>query len=86
MGNEYFTFRYFKLDRKYYFGFIRKNNFFIATPEKAILDSLYLIVLGKYKLDASAIDWSKISKIKLTKILKKFPEKISKLILSLCKI
>ncbi|MEA2022034.1 MAG: hypothetical protein U9N08_06130, partial [Candidatus Caldatribacteriota bacterium] len=35
-------FNYCKIKDKYYFSFIKKDNIFIASPEKALIDSLYL--------------------------------------------
>jgi predicted transcriptional regulator of viral defense system len=79
-------FKYSKIKKEFYFGFVKKDNFFIATPEKALVDSLYFMVKGKYKLDLSAVDFSKFDKNIILKILKKYPKKISKAILNLCKI
>ncbi|MEO0224870.1 MAG: hypothetical protein ABIL76_07270, partial [candidate division WOR-3 bacterium] len=80
------VFKYIKLNKKYYFDFIKKDNFFIATPEKAFIDSLYLMIKGRYSIDLSAVDQRKFDKNKIAKILKKYPQKISKAILNLCKI
>jgi len=80
------VFKYSKIKKEFYFGFVKKDNFFIATPEKALVDSLYLMVRGEYKLDLSAVDFAKFDKNIILKILKKYPEKISKAIINLCKI
>jgi len=80
------VFKYSKIKKEFYFSFVKKDNFFIATPEKALVDSLYFMVKGKYKLDLSAVDLSKFDKNVIVKILKKYPEKISKAIIKLCKI
>jgi predicted transcriptional regulator of viral defense system len=37
-------FKYSKIKEEFYFGFVKKDNFFIATPEKALVDSLYFMV------------------------------------------
>jgi len=68
-------FRYFKLKQELYFGFVKKDGLFIATPEKAFADVLYMYSFGKSKFDFSAIDFSKFNRVELTKILKKFPDK-----------
>jgi hypothetical protein len=44
-------FKYSKIKKEFYFSFVKKDNFFIATPEKALVDALYFMVKGKYKLD-----------------------------------
>ena len=36
-------FEYAHLDSKYFWGFIKKDRFLIATPEKALLDELYFM-------------------------------------------
>lgn len=68
-------FKYTKLKRKYYFGFIKKNNFFIALPEKALLDALYLMSQGRYRLDLSAVNWDKFNEKLILQWLKKYPIK-----------
>ena len=54
-----FTFSLVK--KPFYYGFELKNSFFIATPEKAFADSLYLTSLGRYSCDFDAIDFSKLN-------------------------
>lgn len=67
-------FRYFKISQKYYGGFSRYQGIFIATPEKALADALYLTAVGKYKLDFSALEYDKIDYPRLNQILSAFPE------------
>lgn len=54
-------FRYYYCRSEFYFGFYREKDFFIAKPEKALLDALYLSSLGRYGLDASALDLKNIN-------------------------
>ena len=70
------TFTFTKLDKKLYGGFVRKNGYFIATPEKAILDALYLSSLSRYNLDFAAVDFNKANKKKIKDMLKIYPEKV----------
>lgn len=77
-GPLFFSFR--KIQKKLYFGFSREQSFFIATPEKALLDALYLQSLGEYELDASSLDLAKINKKSIEKIAKKFPFPTQKLL------
>ena len=35
-------YEYTHINKKYFFGFIKKDSFIIATPEKALIDLLYL--------------------------------------------
>ena len=53
-------FIYTKISQNLYFGFQKEHNFFIAHPEKAFLDALYLMSLGRYSLDLSAVEANKL--------------------------
>ena len=66
-------------DRQYYGEFIKENGIFIATPEKALADALYLTAFGKYKLDFSALEYGKIDYPRLDQILSAYPEGTTKL-------
>lgn len=68
-------FNYTKINQGLYHGFMKQNNFFIATPEKALLDACYLMSLGRYHFDASAIDLDKFDQDRLVREGKRFPEK-----------
>ncbi len=80
------NFTFYKLKKEYYFDFIKKDNVFIATPEKALLDSLYLYSFGKYKLDLSALDFDKLNKSRLKRLLTAFPQKTRQVAKDICKI
>jgi len=67
------VFNYSKIKNDFYFGFYKKNNIFIAYPEKAFIDSLYLNYLGKYNLDISSLNLEKIDKESYEDILKRYP-------------
>lgn len=73
------VFKFFKLDKRYYFDFVKERDIFIATREKALADMLYLSSFGKYRADLSSIDLTKLDRQKMNKILKAFPEKTRKL-------
>ena len=74
------TLRYVKVDKKLYFGFIRKNNFFIATPEKALLDAVYLKSLGRYDFDITSVDFGKINGPAVKGMIGKFPKRTKELL------
>ena len=80
------VFVYFKLNKKLYFEFEKKNDCFIATPEKAIVDSLYLQTLGKYKLDLSALNIARLDRKQMLKISRQFPVRTQEAVKKLCKI
>ena len=71
-------FNYYKLQKKLYFGFERKDNFFIATKEKSFIDCLYLYSFGKYAFDISSIELDKLDPDEIEKMIKIYPEKTQK--------
>ncbi len=73
-------FLYFKINERFYFGFNKIENFFIASPEKAFLDCIYLYSFGKYKMDFASIDFKKLGKGKIFLMLKRYPEKTRKIV------
>jgi predicted transcriptional regulator of viral defense system len=80
------VFNFSKIKRKYFDNFIKKDNIFIATPEKAFIDAIYLMAFNMYKLDLSAIDFSKIDNKKVEDILKRYPARVKRLWGDMCKI
>jgi len=70
------VFNYTRIKKPLYRGFVKKGDFFIATAEKALLDALYLMQLKRYSFDLTAIDFRKISKERLKKEARLFPEGI----------
>jgi len=74
-------FKYVKIKPNLYSGFIRMRGFFIAEPEKALLDALYLMSHGRYRLDIAAIDFSKLNREKLSQLVKIFPPNTEKLLM-----
>ena len=68
-------FKYVKINSAYYFGFKKEKDFFIATPEKALVDAFYLMSYGRYTLDISALSREKIDQEEICLISKVFPLK-----------
>ena len=66
-------------------NFILENKFFIAVPEKALADSIYLTSLGRYNCDFEAISFEKIDKQKVNEIIKRTNNKTKLFWQSLCK-
>ena len=66
-------FKYTKISKDLYSGFRKEKNFFIATPEKALLDACYLMSFGRYSLDLSAIDAGKLDLEQLSVMSECFP-------------
>ncbi len=79
-------FRYYKTNKNFFKGFLRKDGFFIAEKEKAFLDAVYLYSFGKYKFDLSAIELSKLDLKNISTMLRDYPEKTVKVAKKICKI
>ena len=68
---EMLTFSYILIKDACYNGFVQKGGFFIAAPEKALADAVYLASLGRYNLDASALNFNRIDVKKTEEFIKK---------------
>jgi predicted transcriptional regulator of viral defense system len=73
------VFNFTKINANLYFGFKKDKDFFIATPEKAFLDALYLMSLGRYNFDIDSIDFGKLNRNEIMGMVKRFPVKTQKL-------
>jgi predicted transcriptional regulator of viral defense system len=69
------VFRYAKITDALYFGFKKEKGFFIAIPEKALLDAFYLMSFGRYALDLAAIDATKLDRDEIKRLSGEFPRK-----------
>ena len=67
------VFHYNKIDKKLYAGFVKEKGFFIAAPEKAFADAIYLKSLKRYNFDLSSIDFKRLDIRKIEKIMAKYP-------------
>jgi len=68
-------FNYTKINTDLYSGFSRTRGFFIAAPEKAFLDAVYLMSFGRYRFDIPSIDFSKLNLEKIEYMARLFPLK-----------
>jgi predicted transcriptional regulator of viral defense system len=73
-------FRYSKITGTLYFGFKKEKDFFIATPEKALLDAIYLMSYGRYALDMSTLDTGKLDRDEIGRQSEKFPTKTKEML------
>jgi len=73
-------FNFSKIRKALYFGFVKDAGFFIATPEKAILDATYLTSIGRYRFDFSSIDFGKLNATEMERLAGKFPVKTNLLL------
>jgi len=60
--------------------FKKEKDFFIATPEKALVDAFYLISYGRYAIDISALDAAKFDRDEIKYLSIKFPLKTRNLL------
>ena len=74
------VFRYAKLAADLYNAFKKEKIFFIATPEKALLDAFYLMSYGRYSLDLSSLDRAKLDRIEIERLSRQFPLKTKNLL------
>jgi predicted transcriptional regulator of viral defense system len=74
------AFRYSKIKDALYFGFRKKKGFFIATPEKALLDAFYLMSYGRYALDMSALNVDRLDRETIRNLSLKYPLKTQTLL------
>jgi predicted transcriptional regulator of viral defense system len=72
------VFNYLKIKKDYYSPSQEKDCCRIANPEKSLLDILYLKYHGKYNLDISAFNLTKLNKKLLAELAALYPEKIRK--------
>lgn len=71
---------YSHIKKSLFFGYEVKNGKYIAFPEKALLDELYLVSRGLRTLNITELDLKEISKDRLEEFAKKFPPYIEDLL------
>jgi predicted transcriptional regulator of viral defense system len=79
------NYRFILVKKNFYTGFTLENDIFIALPEKALADAVYLSSLNKYNCDFNALDFSKINKSEITKYIKKTNKKTINFWDAICK-
>ncbi len=77
------SWKYHKLPKKLFFDYRKEKDFVIASPEKALLDALYLYTLGRYYIDLKRINLEVLSFEKLLELSQKFPVRTQKLLANL---
>ena len=61
-------FIFFHLSSNYFFDYIKEKDFLIATPEKALIDTIFFKAIGKSKTDLSELILEHVNKKRLLKI------------------
>jgi len=73
MGNEI---EYRQLKKEYFFGYILNSGVYIAEPEKALLDLLYMASRGKASCEISELSLINLKKNIFLKYSKNFPKSV----------
>jgi predicted transcriptional regulator of viral defense system len=60
------------IESKYFYGFLKKDRFLIASPEKALIDMLYFMAKKLRSIPMEELDLSKINKKYLLNMAKKY--------------
>ncbi len=82
---EDIEFNYTLVKKSLYKGFQLSDDFFIAKPEKAFADAIYLTSMGRYNLDLSAINFNKLDKNEIKKFLKDTNKKTNSFWRDICR-
>ena len=75
-----FEVEYSHIKKELFFGYVLKNGKYIALPEKALLDELYLVSRGVRSLNIEELDLKEINKERLADFAQKYPVYINKLL------
>lgn len=67
-----------KIDKRLFFGYTLKDNVFIAHPEKALLDTLYIKSKGLASINEEELNLKSLSSDKFLKMSKEFPKNVQK--------
>lgn len=78
-----YTYEYTKIKKELFFGYEKIKGYYIALPEKALLDTVYLLSRNKRLVDLGNINSKKINKDKLYKFAKQFPKYVTNKLKSL---
>ena len=68
-----YTYEYTKIKKELFFGYEKIDGYYIAKPEKALLDTIYLLSRNKRLIDLSSLNYEKINKKRLYNNAKNFP-------------
>jgi predicted transcriptional regulator of viral defense system len=71
LGNTEVEYRSIK--KSLFFGYEKNGSLLIASPEKAVLDTLYFVSFGKLNLRLEQLDLKAISKQQLRRLSKPYP-------------
>lgn len=72
-----YVYEYTKIKKELFFGYEKFDNYYIALPEKALLDSVYLLSRNKRLIDFKSLNHKKINKDRLYQYARKFPKYVT---------
>ena len=76
LGGIMIEFRQLRADL--FFGYILENGIYLAEPEKALLDELYLVKRGKASISIDELRVEELSREKINKYIAPFPSYVKK--------
>ncbi len=68
------TFSYVHLKKELFWGYEKKDSFLIASPEKALLDQIYLAAKGVKAINLDEFDYTIVDKKRLSQFVSLFPK------------
>ena len=71
---------YICLKPKLFFGFNLLKDIYLAEPEKALLDEIYLVSLGKRKINRDEWNVDELNKSKMEEFAKSYPPVVGKMV------
>jgi len=71
---------YSQIQKSLFFGYVQTNGIYIAEPEKALLDQVYLVSRGRRMLAIDELDLRGINKKQLNEYAVRFPDYVAPLI------
>lgn len=71
---------YSHIKKELFFGYVLRNGKYVAEKEKAVLDQLYMVSLGKRIIDIDKLDLKDIDRKKLVEYEDKFPVQVKPLV------
>ena len=71
---------YRRIQPALFFGYVKANSLFVATPEKAFLDTVYFASFGKAAVPLEDLDVRKLHPPLLARIAKRFPRRTRQLL------
>lgn len=72
------TFSYVHLDQKYFSDYQKVDGFLVATPEKALIDTMFTVALGRASLSIEELNLESIDKEKVKELASKIKNKAFK--------